>query len=360
MTTDPAALDRDVLKAFAVRLMGVYGAGALCQMIDLGARTGLTAALATAPGTTYEVAERAGLAERYVREWLHGMATGGIVDHDAATGRFSLAPEHATCLTGDHFYNTSAMARVIANGNRNNDRLADAFRDGSGIPYTEQPADVVGLMDAMGRARYDTFLVDHYLTADEDLHAALVAGADVCDIGCGSGHVATLIASSFPGCRVVGIDADPNAISVARAEADQLGLDNVRFRVDDAAALPPVAFDVITAFDVIHDLPRPQSTLVAVRAALRDGGTFLMYDASAPATLEAQVDLPWSTMMYGISINACIANAMADADEEHQDPLGPMWPRERAEEALADAGFELAGVHPVKGDPMNALYVARR
>lgn len=110
----------------------------------------------------------------------------------------------------------------------------------------------------------------------------------------------------------------------------------MRFRVDDAATLPSEAFDVVTAFDVIHDLPRPQTTLTAIHTALRAGGTFLMYDASAPATLEAQT-LPWATMMYGISLNACLASG-----------------------ALVDAGFVLAGVHPVKGDPMNALHVARR
>lgn len=351
-------MDREKLKGFAVHLMGVYGGGALVQMIDLGARTGLTDALAAGPGTSEELAGRSGLVERYVREWLHGMTAGGIVEHDPDTDVFTLPPEHAACLTGDHFYNTSAIARVLANGNRNNEQLARAFRDGGGIAYDEQPSEVLGLMDAMGRARYDTFLVSRILTVDDVLHGALEAGARVCDVGCGTGHVANLIAEAFPASEVTGIDRNEAAVALARQEAAERGLANVSFAVEDAAELPHEGFDVVTAFDVIHDLPHPTETLAAVHAALRPGGTFLMYDGSAPTGIDAQRELPWATMMYGVSLNACIANAMSSGDET--EALGPMWAREDAEAALRGAGFDVASVHPVPGDPMNALYVARR
>ncbi len=351
-------MDREKLKAFAVHLMGVYGGGALVQMLDLGARTGLTDALAAAPATSVELADRVGLVERYVREWLHGMTAGGIVEHDPGSGAFSLPEEHAACLTGDHFYNTSAIARLLANGNRNNEELARVFREGGGIAYDEQPAAVLGLLDAMGRARYDTFLVSRILTVDDALHAALEAGARVCDVGCGTGHVANLVAGAFPACEVTGIDLHADAIALAREEAAALALDNVTFAVEDAAELPAGSFDVVTAFDVIHDLPHPTETLAAVHTALRPGGTFLLYDGSAPTGIDAQGELPWAPMMYGVSLNACLANAMSSGDET--EALGPMWEREAVEAALRGAGFELAGVHPVPGDPMNALYVARR
>ncbi|MBW3620621.1 MAG: methyltransferase domain-containing protein [Actinobacteria bacterium] len=350
------ALDRDALKAFAVRLMGVYGGAVLAQMVDLGARTGLTATLADAPGTSDELAERAGLQPRYVEEWLGAMVTGGIVTHDA--GVFTLPPEHAACLVGDSFYNTSAMARAIANGNQHNGVLADAFREGGGIAYGDQPGDIVGLLDAMGRARYDTFLVDAYLTVDDELVRLLRDGADVCDVGCGAGHATNLIAQAYPEASVVGVDRNPDALEAARAEAAEMGLDNVRYEVADAADLETGSLDVVTAFDVIHDLSHPRETIAAIAGALRPGGTFLLYDASAPSDLDAQAELPWATMMYGISVNACLANALAGGEDA--EGWGPMYPRAGVEQALAEAGFELAGVHPVKGDPMNALYVARR
>lgn len=352
------APDREALKAFAVRLMGIYGDAALVQMIDLGLRTGLTATLAQGPGTAEELAERAGLVPRYVEEWLAAMVTGGIVEHDADTDVFALPVERAACLVGDSFYNTSAMASALANGNRNNDTLAEAFRRGGGIAYGDQPDDVVARLDAMGRARYDTFLVGDYLTVDAELHQTLTAGADVCDIGCGAGHATNLIAEAFPDSRVVGIDRNPAAVQVARTEAASMGLGNVRFEIADAGDLEPASLDVITAFDVIHDLSRPRDTLAAVARGLRPGGTFLLYDAAAPDDLATQAQLPWATMMYGISLNACIANALAGGPES--EAWGPMHPRSDVEQAVTEAGLELAGVHPVKGDPMNALYVARR
>ncbi|MBW3659972.1 MAG: methyltransferase domain-containing protein [Actinobacteria bacterium] len=350
------ALDRDRLKSFAVRLMAVYGDATLVQMIDLGARTGLTGVLAEAPGTVADLAGRAGLQPRYVQEWLGAMVTGGVVAHDA--GVFTLPPEHAACLVGDSFYNTSAMARAIANGNQHNDVLAEAFRQGGGIAYGDQPGDIVGLLDAMGRARYDTFLVDSYLAVDAQLVRALADGADVCDVGCGAGHATNLIAQAFPASSVVGVDRNPDALDAARAEAASMGLTNVRYEVADAADLEAGALDVVTAFDVIHDLSHPRETLRAIAGALRPGGTFLLYDAAAPSDLDAQAELPWATMMYGISVNACLTNALAGGEDA--EGWGPMYPRAGVEEALVAAGFELAGVHPVKGDPMNALYVARR
>jgi SAM-dependent methyltransferase len=348
-------VDRGKVKSFAVHLMQVYGGGVLCQMIDLGARTGLLDALAQGPATSIGLAERAGLVERYVREWLGAMVTGGVVEHDPDGDVYTLPAEHAVCLTGDSFYNTTAMARLIAAGASRNDRLATAFREGGGIRYTEQPRDVVALMDALGRARYDTFLVDTYLATEPDLQARLRAGADVLDVGCGAGHATNLIAEAFPGSRVVGLDSNPDAIAAARREAATMGLGNVRFEVADATELPPASCDVVTALDVVHDLPHPSRMLAAVTRAMRPDGWFVMYDSNAPARLQDQAALPWSTMMYGVSVNACLTHALADGGEG----LGPMWGRAGAEAALTDAGLDLVGVHDLPGDPMNALYVAR-
>ena len=59
----------------------------LNYMIDIGHRTGLFVAAARGPATSEELADRAGLTERYVREWLGAMVTGGIVDYDAGRPR---------------------------------------------------------------------------------------------------------------------------------------------------------------------------------------------------------------------------------------------------------------------------------
>jgi len=87
-------------QAFAERLLTILNDGALCLMISIGHRTGLLDAMRdAAPSSSAEIAARAGLSERYVREWLGAMVTGRIVNIDPARNRFSLPPEHAAFLT---------------------------------------------------------------------------------------------------------------------------------------------------------------------------------------------------------------------------------------------------------------------
>ncbi|MDQ3641005.1 MAG: methyltransferase, partial [Actinomycetota bacterium] len=68
---------------FAERLVGVLNSGMLALMTSIGHRAGLFDAMASLPpATSAQIADAAGLDERYVREWLGAMTTGGIVDHD--------------------------------------------------------------------------------------------------------------------------------------------------------------------------------------------------------------------------------------------------------------------------------------
>jgi len=72
-------LDKQRVQEFARKIFGLYTSGLLTLMVDIGHKTGLFEALGKGPGTSVQIAERAGLDERYVREWLGAMATGGIV-----------------------------------------------------------------------------------------------------------------------------------------------------------------------------------------------------------------------------------------------------------------------------------------
>lgn len=333
--------------------MEAYGGAALTQAIDLGERTGLTVALAEGPATSEELAARAGCVERYVREWLGLMVTAGAVEHH--DGTYTLPPEHAACLTGDAFLNTSGMARMLARGNLQTAALTEAFREGGGIRWGEELPETIGLMDAMGRARYDTFLVDHYLTVDDAITALLRTGGRLVDVGCGTGHATNLVARAFPEAEVTGLDRNLEAVAAARSEAESWGLSNVTFRVGDAADLDAGTADVVTTFDVIHDLARPSETLRSIHRCLDADGVFLMYDSGVPDDLDDQAQEVWAPMMYGVSLNACLTNSLADDGEG----LGPMWGRGNATAALASAGFTVTSVHDVKGDPMSALYVAR-
>ncbi|WP_108666991.1 class I SAM-dependent methyltransferase [Euzebya rosea] len=343
--------DRTRSRAFSQRLMSMYGEAMLTNAIALGARTGLTAAFAEAPGTSAEIAARAGMHERYVREWLHALVVGGVAEH--ADGTFSLPPEHAISLTGDSFLNTTAIAAMAAAAGGNLDGLAHAFTTGEGTPFHDQAGDMPAMMDRLSRARYETFLIDSYLGQVDGLAQDLDAGIRVADIGCGTGRVALLIATAFPDSRVTGIDLSAPSIATARAAARDEGVDNVTFvegRIDQLDGPQ----DLITAFDVIHDLGHPAEAVAHVRSCLADGGRFVMCDSAAPASLDAQAELPWAPMMYGLSMFGCVGTARSQGGEG----LGNMWGQDAAVALLRDAGFGDVEVLPAKGDPMNAIYVA--
>lgn len=343
--------DRTRSRAFSQRLMSMYGDAMLTNAIALGARTGLMAAFAEGPGTSSEIAERAGMHERYVREWLHALVVGSVAEHD--DGVFTLPPEHAISLTGDSFLNTTAIAAMAAAAGGNLDGMAHAFTTGEGTPFHDQAGDMPSMMDRLSRARYETFLVDSYLGSIDGLPEALEAGIRVADIGCGTGRVALLIAKAFPASHVTGIDLSAPSIATARAAAEAEGVDNVTFvegQIDELSG----PLDLITAFDVIHDLGQPGDAVAHVRSCLADGGRFVMCDSAAPASLEAQAELPWAPMMYGLSMFGCVGTARSQGGEG----LGNMWGQEAATALLQDAGFADVEALPAKGDPMNALYVA--
>ena len=92
-------LDPQRGQAFARRMLDIFTGGTLLFLTDIGYRTGLFEAAATGPATSEELARRAGLHERYVREWLAAMTTGGIVTYNPTARTYTLPPEHAAFLT---------------------------------------------------------------------------------------------------------------------------------------------------------------------------------------------------------------------------------------------------------------------
>jgi release factor glutamine methyltransferase len=79
---------------------------------------------------------------------------------------------------------------------------------------------------------------------------ALLEGLDqprVLDVGTGSGAIALALADERPGARVVGIDSSPDALEIARANADRLALD-VEFECHDVRdGLPAGPWDLVVS-----------------------------------------------------------------------------------------------------------------
>ncbi len=354
-TTTP--LDADRVERFAGTLLATFTAGATTLMVDLADRTGLLVALATGPGTSAELAARAGLVERYVRECLGALAAAGIVEHDAAGATFALPAEHAACLTGPGAANLAPVARVGTLLAGHVAGVARAFRTGGGVPYEAYRPEFTTVMDGLSRGLLDGQLLDGIVPLVPGLAERLAAGGRVADIGCGTGHAVTLLARAFPRSTVVGYDIAADAIDRARAEAAAWGLTNATFEVLDVAALPAdPPFDAVFAFDAIHDQADPAGVLAAVRRALTPDGVFAMMDVKAASRLEDNLGNPLAPWLYAVSTLHCLTVSLAYGGAG----LGTVWGEELARTMLTDAGFGDVAVHEVPEDPMDSLYVARR
>src|SRR5579864_2624505 len=89
--TGGTTMDENRAQEFTGRVLTDTAAAATVVMAALGDRLGLFRQLADAgPATSGELAGRAGLSERYVREWLAGMRAAGYLEFDDADERFSL------------------------------------------------------------------------------------------------------------------------------------------------------------------------------------------------------------------------------------------------------------------------------
>jgi len=327
---------------------------AVSIMIEVGRRVGLFEAMATMGAvTSVEIAEKTGLSERYVREWLAAMVCGGIIEYAAGEHTYRLPREHAAGLTGSSSRNLTGMAEMFPLMNRVIPDVADAFRTGHGVPYSAYQPDFTGLMDRRSRPRYDELLFSTYLAKPEGLISRLEAGIRVADVGCGTGYCITLMARRFPKSTFIGYDISEEGIAEARAAAR--GLANASFVVQDIRRLEtPVPFDLVTAFDAIHDQADPAGVIRRVRAALAPGGTFLMLDVWASSELADNVGVPMAPYLYTMSTMHCMSVSLAGGGPG----LGTAWGHQVATRMLHEAGFTDVKLFE-RVDPANSLYVAR-
>lgn len=348
----------DTTEEFAERIVGAIDAASTAILLSIGHQTKLFDVLATLPpATSTQIADAAGLNERYVREWLGGMVAARIVDLDAAGQTFSLPQHRAAVLTrraGPD--NLARVAQFIPLLSEVEQKVIRCFHDGGGLSYAEYPRFHTLMAEQSGEV-FDAALIDAILPMAEGLPERLRRGADVADFGCGSGHAINVMAAGFPDSRFVGIDFSDEGLAAGRQEARERGLTNATFQASDVADYDAAeAFDVITAFDAIHDQAHPARVLQNIYRALRPGGTFLMVDIKSSSRVENNVGVPFATYLYTVSTMHCMSVSLG----LDGDGLGTCWGRELATSMLADAGFVDVQVHQIDTDPINFYYVARK
>src|SRR5262245_39135122 len=262
-------MNPELTKQFGAKLVGLYTGSVLTKLIDIGYEVGLFEASRAGPATSEELAERAGLKERYVREWLGAMATGGIYRYDPKSERYELPEEHAAVLTGHTAQNAAPHSRILEHFGTHLPKIKACFRSGGGVPYSAYRPVFTQCMDDVWRRIFDQTLLSSFIGGVAGLTERLRSGIGVLDVGCGTGHAMNLLAREFPRSRFLGYDIGEDAIEAARREAAEMKLGNSRFEMQDVAGLPAAPkFDLITAFDAIHDQKDPDAVLRGVRRAL--------------------------------------------------------------------------------------------
>jgi 2-polyprenyl-3-methyl-5-hydroxy-6-metoxy-1,4-benzoquinol methylase len=349
---------QETAEEFTGRIVASFDGASLAILLSIGHQTGLLDTMAALPpSTSTQIADAAGLNERYVREWLGGMTTGHVVDYDAATATYTLPAHRAGVLTraaGPD--NLAVVAQFLPVHGQVEQQIIRCFREGGGLPYSEFPR-FHTLMAEQSGAVFDAALVDVVLPLVDGLIERLRSGADVADFGCGSGHAINVMARAFPASRFTGVDFSDEAIATGADEAARLGLTNATFESHDLAALDKVeTYDVITVFDAIHDQARPDRVLENIYRALRPGGVLLMADIRASSRLEENVGVPMSTYLYTTSLMHCMTVSLALGGVG----LGTAWGTQLATSMLADAGFADVRVAEIESDPINNYYIARK
>ncbi|MGH9248139.1 MAG: class I SAM-dependent methyltransferase [Acidimicrobiales bacterium] len=338
--------------------MGVLNDGALTLMLSIGHRAGLFDTMAALPpSTSAQIAQAADLDERYVREWLAAMTTGGIVDHDPEQLTFSLRPERAAWMTrAAGPANLALQAQYVGLLALVEDQIVDCFRNGGGVPYSAYPK-FQALMAEDSGAVHDAALIDVILPVVPGLTDRLERGIDVADIGCGSGHAVNLMAETFPASRFVGLDIADTGLAAGAAEAKRKGLTNVRFLSKDAATLDGYEqYDFITTFDAVHDQARPDLALSGIARSLRPGGCYLCVDIAAASDVAGNLDHPFGPFLYTVSCMHCMTVSLAAGGLG----LGTMWGERKARQMLAEAGFTSVEVKHLDGDIFHSYYVATK
>lgn len=328
-------MDRERIAAFLERFVGYASGATTIGLLAVADRSGLLSWLGeNQSGTPDQVAQGAGLDQRYVREILSGLAAAGAVEYDSGSDVFTLPPEHALFLSDPSSpYFMGGWMDMIPSTFRQLDGVAHATRNGGGVGFEEFGESMIRGIDRGNGPSQRVFLTDRWLPAVPGLVDRLAGGIRVADVGCGSGTVAVLVAESYPDSHVTGFDISEKSLEVARSRAGTL--DNVTFSNHAADGIPlEPPFDLITAFDVIHDLVNPMAGLTRIRNALSDDGQFLMMEPNASSLLENNLN-PHGALVYGISALHCMTQSLAVGGAG----VGAAWGREMAQDYAREAGF---------------------
>lgn len=339
--------------AFTEKVLLDYAGASACVLGAIGDTLGLFKDLAAkGPATSGELAVRAGVDERYTREWLAGMHAAGYLAYQPTSGRYELPAAHIPALAEEAglFFFGAAFQDVVGTATML-DQIVSAFRSGGGVPMAAFPPSTREVTARYTATWFEHRLIQEWLPAMPDVAAKLEEGATLADVGCGRGHAILKLAEAYPRSRFIGYDIFEPDIAHATAAAARAGLgDRVRFKVRDAAGGLPGTYDVVTTFDVLHDAVDPRGILRAIHAAIAPNGRYVCVDVTSEDRPEDNVG-PLATIKYAASLGYCLTVSLAEGGEG----LGTLGlPESKLRKLASEVGF--TQVRLAVEDPFNSVY----
>ncbi|MDX6637444.1 MAG: hypothetical protein QOJ01_955 [Solirubrobacterales bacterium] len=349
-------IDEAKVEAFMGQAVTDMGAIISAPLMIIGERLGLYKAMAGAgPLSSEEVAERAGVAERSVREWLRNQAAGGYVTYDPESDTYTLPDEHALALADDEspLY-ILGVYELIASLYADEDRIVEAFRTGGGMGWHEHDHRLFRGTERFFRPGYRGNLVAEWIPALDGVVEKLERGAKVADVGCGHGASTIIMAEAYPNSKFHGFDYHEASIEQARAAAEEAGVgDRITFEVASAKDYPGEGYDLVCVFDCLHDMGDPAGAAAHVKESLDADGSWMVVEPFANDRVEDNLN-PVGRVFYGASTVICTP---ASLDQEVGLALGAQAGEARLAEVIKDGGF--SSVRRATETPFNLVLEAK-
>ena len=349
------AIDQQKLDAFLGKFVGDLGATIHAGTVVLGEQLGLYKALAKAPMTSAELAEKTNTSERYVREWLAAQAASGYAMYDPATSRYSLSEEQAFALAdeGSPAYIPGAFQLALG-ALKSVAKIAQVFRSGLGFGWHQHHAWLFEGTEKFFRPGYAANLTASWIPALEGVQAKLGQGARVADVGCGHGASTILMAQSYPRSTFIGFDYHGPSIEWARKSAAAAGVaGRVSFEIAPAKEFPGHDYDLVTMFDCLHDMGDPLGASAHVLKSLRPDGTWMVVEPFANDRVEDNL-YPVGRVFYSASTLVCTPCSKA---QEVGLALGAQAGEAKLREVVTAAGF--TRFRRATQTPFNLIFEAR-
>ncbi|AHG50055.1 SAM-dependent methyltransferase PhcB (plasmid) [Rhizobium leguminosarum bv. trifolii CB782] len=345
-------INKTTLNELVGRVLGDLGGAVSVPLVRIGDELGLYKTLKEiGPAKAEELADAAGCAPRYVREWLSAQTASGYITHEQ--GRFSLTPEQTFIFAEpDSPVNLIGAFDTAASMVENQLKVQAAFKTGRGIAWGDQAGCMFCAVARLFRPGYVNALVQDWLPALDGIIDKLKSGAEVADVGCGHGVSTILMAQAFPKSRFTGYDFHMGSIAAAKAHAEAHGLTNLDFEVGRAQDFNGRDFDLITCFDCLHDMGDPKAAASHIRKALKDGGTWMVVEPMAGDTLEENIN-PVGRLYYSVSTMICVPTSLA---QETGLALGAQAGESRLADVIRSGGF--THIRRVAQTPLNMVLEA--